>query len=114
MAEAKDGKGLPLHLLSSCGGESGLKYLVSGRNCPLAEEKHGQTLTLGNNLRYLGILDVFAFGFEVEKPRELGVISSLLKFLKAFPYPLQVSGYVCNIQDVLETRIASDLHEALK
>lgn len=98
------GKDLPLDLLSSCGEESDLKYLVSGRICPLAEEEHGHMLTLGNNLRYLGTLDVFAFGFEVEKLREMGVISSLLKSLGAFPSAQQPSCYVCNIQDVLETQ----------
>lgn len=61
-------------------------------------------LTLGNSLRYLGTLDVFAFGFEVEKLREMGVISNLLKSLGAFPSALQLSAYVCNIQDVLETQ----------
>lgn len=104
MAEGSHGKGLPVDLLSSCGEESGLKYLVSGRICPLAEDKHGQMLTLGTNLRYLGILGEFACGFEVEKLREMGVISSLLKSLRAFPYALQLSDYVFNIQDVLETQ----------
>lgn len=95
MAEGSHGKGLPLDLLSSCGEESGLKYLVSGRICPLAEDKHSKMLTLGNNLRYLGILGVFAFGFEVEKLRVMGLISSLLKsfplcsatFRLCFQYP---------------------------
>lgn len=49
-----------------------------GSICPLVEEEHSQMLTLGNNLRYLGTLDVFAFGFEVEKLREMGEISNLL------------------------------------
>lgn len=75
MAKANHGKGLPLDLLSSCGEESGL---VLGSICPLVEEEHSQMLTLGNNLRYLGTLDVFAFGFEVEKLREMGEISNLL------------------------------------
>lgn len=61
-------------------------------------------LTLGNKLRYSGTLEVFAFGFEVEKLREMGMISSLLKSLGAFPSALQLSAYVCNIQDVLETQ----------